>query len=157
MTIKHLFLSAALLLGAASTASTASAGPDEYLGEILLVGYNFCPRGTSHADGKLLPISSYSALFSLYGTMYGGDGRTTFALPAMRGRTIVGDGRGPGLSPRVVGRRGGTETHTSRGEVKTAKGDDVAAAKPNSEVNNMQPYQVLRYCVVTQGVFPSRS
>ena len=75
----------AAIITATLAAPSAQAGPDEYLGEILTVGFNFCPRGTLEADGRLLPISQNTALFSLLGTMYGGDGRTTFALPDLRG------------------------------------------------------------------------
>lgn len=90
----------------------ALAGPDAYLGEIMLVGYNFCPRGTTEADGGLLAISSNQALFSLYGTFYGGDGRTTFGLPDLRGRSPIGFGQSPGLSDIRIGEKGGAETHT---------------------------------------------
>ncbi|WP_146344149.1 phage tail protein [Phaeobacter marinintestinus] len=85
---------------------------EPYLGQIYLVGYNFAQRGFAFCDGQLLPISSNSALFSLFGTMYGGDGRTTFGLPDLRGRTPIGRGAGPGLTPRSMGERGGAEYHT---------------------------------------------
>lgn len=88
------------------------AGSDNYLGEIMPNGYNFCPRGTTLADGKLLSISQNTALFSLYGTTYGGDGRTTFAVPDLRGRVVMHSGRGPGLADRRLGSRGGSETNT---------------------------------------------
>ncbi len=82
------------------------------LGEIKLFGFNFCPRGYAAAAGQLLPISSNTALFSLYGTYYGGDGRTTFALPDLRGRAPLAYGQGPGLSNYPIGAKGGTETVT---------------------------------------------
>ncbi|MCP9769319.1 phage tail protein, partial [Lacihabitans sp. LS3-19] len=63
---------------------------DPLIAEIKLFGGNFAPRGWAYCDGALLPISQYSALFSILGTMYGGDGRTTFALPDLRGRVPVG-------------------------------------------------------------------
>ena len=85
---------------------------EPFLGQILLVGYNFAQRGFALAQGQLLPISQNSALFSLYGTMYGGDGRTTFALPDLRGRCPIGMGTGPGLSSRTIGSRSGLETTT---------------------------------------------
>ncbi|WP_127562580.1 phage tail protein [Nioella ostreopsis] len=85
---------------------------EPYLGQIYLVGYDFAQRGFAFCDGQLLPISSNSALFSLLGTMYGGDGRTTFALPDLRGRVAMGRGHGPGLSVRTMGQRGGSETNT---------------------------------------------
>jgi microcystin-dependent protein len=82
---------------------------DPYLGQIQAFGFNFAPRGWAKCDGSLLPIAQYSALFSLLGTTYGGDGRTTFGLPDLRGRSIVNIGHGPGLSTITWGERGGTE------------------------------------------------
>jgi len=91
---------------------TAQAGAQPFVGEMMLVGFNFCPRGFARADGQLMPVARYSALFSLLGTIYGGDGRTTFALPDLRGRTPIGSGRGSGLSDIPVGSRGGAEQVT---------------------------------------------
>ena len=85
------------------------AGPDPFIGEIMWVGYNFCPRGWSDADGQLLPIAQNTALFSLLGTTYGGDGRTTFALPDLRGRVSIHTGEGPGLSEYRLGQKAGLE------------------------------------------------
>lgn len=87
-----------------------SANPQ--LGEIVMFAGNFAPRGWSFCAGQLLPISQNTALFSLLGTIYGGDGRTTFALPDLRGRVAVQHGRGPGLSDYRVGQRGGLEEVT---------------------------------------------
>jgi microcystin-dependent protein len=80
-----------------------------FVGQIQAFGFNFAPRGWAKCDGQLLAISQYNALFSLLGTMYGGDGRTTFALPDYRGRTAVGIGTGPGLSNINQGAKGGSE------------------------------------------------
>lgn len=88
------------------------AGANPFIGEIMWVGYNFCPRGWTEADGQLLPISENSALFSLYGTTYGGDGRTTFALPDLRGRVSIHTGQGPGLSDYSLGQKSGLEVVT---------------------------------------------
>lgn len=85
---------------------------EPFIGEIQMFGFNFAPRGWAHCDGQLLPISSNSALFSLLGTTYGGDGRTTFALPDLRGRTPIHQGRGSGLTDRRIGLRAGVERHT---------------------------------------------
>lgn len=85
---------------------------EPFLGQIMQVGFNYAPRGWAMCDGQLLPIGQNTALFSLLGTIYGGDGRTTFALPDLRGRVAVHPGTGPGLSPRIVGQRGGAETQT---------------------------------------------
>ena len=83
---------------------------EPFLGQIYLVGYNFAQRGFSLCQGQLLAISQFSALFSLLGTNFGGDGRTTFGLPNLAGRTAIGQGTGPGLTPRTIGQSGGAET-----------------------------------------------
>jgi len=83
---------------------------DNFVGEIRIVGFNFAPNGWAECDGQLLPISQNTALFSLLGTMYGGDGRSNFALPNFKGRAAMGPGQGSGLTSRVVGENGGTET-----------------------------------------------
>jgi microcystin-dependent protein len=85
---------------------------DPFLGQIQAFGFNFTPRGWAQCDGQLLPVSSNAALFSLLGTTYGGDGRTTFALPDLRGRVPINQGTGPGLSPRQIGARSGVERTT---------------------------------------------
>lgn len=82
---------------------------DPFMGEIIMFGGNFAPRGWALCDGQLLPISQHSALFSILGTTYGGDGRTTFALPDLRGRSAVHAGRGPGLSDIRLGQKYGSE------------------------------------------------
>lgn len=85
---------------------------EPFLAQIMLFGGNFAPRGWAFCDGQLMPIASYSALFSLLGTTYGGDGRTTFGLPDLRGRVPMHAGNGPGLSPRLIGQAVGTESVT---------------------------------------------
>ena len=85
---------------------------DPFLAETVLFSFNFAPRGWAQCNGQLLPINQNQALFSLLGTTYGGDGRTTFALPDLRGRAIVGNGQGPGLSSYALGQRGGSESVT---------------------------------------------
>lgn len=83
---------------------------EPFLGQIIMFGGNFAPRGWALCDGQLLAISSNSALFSILGTTYGGDGRTTFGLPDLRGRVPIHAGTGPGLSPRSLGSRAGAQT-----------------------------------------------
>ncbi|WP_298420521.1 tail fiber protein [uncultured Kordia sp.] len=85
---------------------------DPFIGEIVMFGGNFAPRGWALCNGQLLAISQNSALFSILGTTYGGDGRTTFALPDLRGRSAIHPGTGPGLSTIKLGQRGGAEYHT---------------------------------------------
>lgn len=82
---------------------------DAMLGEVKLFAGNFAPKGWAFCKGQLLPIADNQALFSIIGTIYGGDGRTTFALPDLRGRVAVGDGSGPGLTNRNLGAKGGME------------------------------------------------
>jgi len=85
---------------------------DPFLGQIILFAGNFAPRGWALCEGQLLPINQNQALFSLFGTIYGGDGRTTFALPDLRGRAPISEGHGAGLSNRALGSKGGSETNT---------------------------------------------
>ncbi|WP_289044510.1 tail fiber protein [uncultured Olleya sp.] len=82
---------------------------EPFIGQIQPFGFNFAPRGWAKCDGQLLSISSNTALFSLIGTTFGGDGRTTFGLPDLRGRSIVHIGHGAGLSSIAWGERGGAE------------------------------------------------
>ena len=85
---------------------------DPFIGEIRMFGGNFAPRNWALCDGQLLSIASNTALFSLLGTTYGGNGQTTFGLPDLRGRVPVHQGQGPGLSDRTLGESAGTETVT---------------------------------------------
>ena len=85
---------------------------EPFIAQIMMFGGNFAPRGWAFCDGQLLPINQYSALFSLLGTTYGGDGRTTFALPDLRGRAPIHVGVGPGLTPVKGGERIGAEKTT---------------------------------------------
>ncbi len=85
---------------------------EPFIGEIRMFAGNFAPRGYALCDGQLLAVSQNDALFSLLGTIYGGDGRTTFGLPDLRGRVPIHMGQGPGLSDRPLGSQGGSETVT---------------------------------------------
>ncbi len=157
---------------------------DPFVAEIILVPYNFAPRGWAFCQGQLLAISQNTALFSLLGTIYGGDGRATFGLPDLRGRIPIHPGRGPGLSDRRLGERLGTETSTLsaaqvpahqptatevefRGTGTQAKGvtvgGDLGQTAPTATVggsqphNNMPPYLTINYCIALVGVYPSRN
>ena len=113
---------------------------EPFLGEITMFGGNFAPRGYAFCDGQLLQIAQNSALFSLLGTMYGGDGRTTFGLPDLRGRLALHKGQGPGLTNRVQGQRSGVEdvtltinqmpnhSHTMNAESAVGTADDAVGA-----------------------------
>jgi microcystin-dependent protein len=83
-----------------------------FIGEIRMFGGTFAPRGWAFCDGQLIQVQDNEALFSLLGTIYGGDGRTTFALPDLRGRLPIHTGSGPGLTPRTQGSQGGEENVT---------------------------------------------
>ena len=83
---------------------------DPFLGQISLLGCNFAPQGWALCQGQLLSIAQNTALFSLLGVNFGGDGRTNFQLPDLRGRAPVGFGQGPGLSAYTIGQTGGGET-----------------------------------------------
>ncbi|WP_158822878.1 phage tail protein [Granulicella sp. S156] len=83
-----------------------------FVGEIEIFGFNFAPQGWALCAGQLLPISQNTALFSLLGTQYGGDGKSTFGLPNLQGTIPVSQGQGPGLSDYNMGETGGTETVT---------------------------------------------
>jgi microcystin-dependent protein len=85
---------------------------EPFVGQLSLVGFNFAPVGWATAAGQILPISQYSALFSLLGTTYGGDGRSTFGLPNMQGNVANGFGQGAGLNPYSLGETGGSQTVT---------------------------------------------
>jgi len=85
---------------------------EPFIGQIQAFGFNFAPQGWAKCDGQLLPISQNQALFSLLGTTYGGDGRTTFALPDLRGRVPMNYGQGPGLSNHPIGQKSGLENVT---------------------------------------------
>ena len=85
---------------------------EPFLGQITLFPYNFAPKGWAFCQGQVLPINQYTALFSLLGTQYGGNGTTTFALPDLRGRVPIGQGQGPGLTPTAIGETQGVESVT---------------------------------------------
>ncbi len=113
--MKRLFKNTALSAITASMVfsfapTKAVAGTDPFIGEISFVAFNFAPRGWSQCDGQLLAVSQNTTLYSLLGDMYGGDGRTNFALPDMRGRVPVHKGTLPGGLTYRQGMRGGSET-----------------------------------------------
>jgi microcystin-dependent protein len=81
---------------------------EPFIGEIKILGFNFAPRGYQTCSGQILSIATNTALFSLLGTYYGGNGQTTFALPDLQGRTPIGQGQGPGLPDYVLGEAAGT-------------------------------------------------
>ncbi len=119
---------------------------DGTIAEIRMFAGNFAPRNYAYCQGQLLPIAQNTALFSLIGTIYGGDGRTTTALPDLAGRTAVHAGRGPGMSEIRQGEKGGAETdtinsqtmanhtHTVSGHMKANDGNTRGGNPTNSYV-----------------------
>jgi microcystin-dependent protein len=101
-----------MLLAGTMVWSTPAQASEPFLAQITMFAGNFAPRGWAFCDGQLLSINQNPALFSLLGTTFGGDGRTTFGLPDLRGRTAIGPRSGPGLTDHRLGEKGGTETVT---------------------------------------------
>ena len=101
---------------------------DPFVAEIRMFAGNFAPRGWATCDGQLLPIAQNTALFSLLGTTYGGDGRTNFALPNLQGRAPMQPGQGPGLSLRYLGEQGGQEAVTLQESQMPVHNHPLAAA-----------------------------
>lgn len=110
--VRRIVVVLGVLLNAFQPGGAWAGGTESFVGEIMWVPYNFAPKGWATCDGQLLPIARYTALFSLLGTQYGGDGQTNFALPNMQGKVWINAGQGPGLSNYTQGQTGGEETHT---------------------------------------------
>ena len=109
---------------------------DPFVAEIRIFGFNFAPSGWAFCDGQLLPISQNTALFSLLGTTYGGNGASTFALPDLQGRAPMQPGQGPGLSLHDLGEAGGSETVTLlESEMPSHAHTLRAATQDNADVN----------------------
>jgi microcystin-dependent protein len=102
----------AMFLSLLGVHRNASAQSQPFLGQIMCAAFNFEPRGWMALDGRLLAINTNQALFALLGTTYGGNGQTTFAIPDMRGRVVISNGQGPGLSNRTLGEASGSEQVT---------------------------------------------
>src|SRR6202030_4711668 len=104
-----------------------------FLGEIVIVPYNFAPRTFAFCNGQILSISQNTALFSLLGTTYGGNGTTTFALPNLQGRTPISSGQGPGLANRVLGESAGEENVTLLPAEMSAHSHSLTVSTSNAE------------------------
>lgn len=125
---------AALALSVSPSATYAN---DPFIGTVQTFAFNFCPRGWLPADGRLISISENTTLFSLLGTFYGGDGRTTFALPDLRGRAAIGQGTAAGGLNYDIGR------------VVPGHGASASASVPG--------HVAVTTCVAINGIYPSRS
>jgi len=108
---------------------------EPFLAEIRIVGFNFAPRGWASCDGQILPINQNQALFSLLGTTYGGDGRTTFALPDLRSRVPIHVGQADGETFHPLGHRGGEETHTLSTPEMPQHRHNVQASSSEADIN----------------------
>ncbi|MDW3652287.1 MAG: tail fiber protein [Bacteroidia bacterium] len=135
-----------------------------YIGEVKMFAGNFAPRGWALCQGQLLAISSNSALFSILGTTYGGDGRTTFALPDLRGRTAVGTGAGPGLSDRNLGTKFGSENLSlplngisKKLSMEISRSTAAYNVLQGSPVSSMSPALGMNYIICLTGIYPSRN
>jgi microcystin-dependent protein len=139
--MRHLARTAVCAAAIAATVYTpqASAQAEPLIGQIACFAFNFAPRGWAELNGQLLPIAQNTALFALLGTTYGGDGRTTFALPDLRGRMIMGVGSGPGLTPRILGEVGGHEHTTLSTNELPAHTHQVAPLASGNDANAVSP------------------
>jgi microcystin-dependent protein len=108
---------------------------DPFVAEIRIFPFNFAPKGWAWCDGQLLPLSQNTALFSLLGTTYGGDGKSNFALPNLRGRAPMHPGQGPGLSLHDLGETGGSDTVTLLESEMPAHSHSLIAQVPPADTN----------------------
>jgi microcystin-dependent protein len=125
------------LMGTHGSASAQASDP--FIGQIMCAGFNFAPRGWAELNGQLLSISQNTALFSLLGTQYGGNGQTTFALPDMRGRVLLHTGQGPGLTQRDQGESAGSEEVTLDNAQLPAHNHTVTPQGSTSDATLMSP------------------
>src|SRR5215213_10995704 len=116
---------------------------DPFVAEIRIFPFNFAPKGWAFCDGQLMPLSQNTALFSLLGTTYGGDGKSTFALPNLQGRAAMHPGQGPGLSLHDLGETGGSETVTLLQSEIPAHTHGLMAANFPGDVQVPQPTVAL--------------
>ena len=127
---------------------------DPFVAEIRIFPFNFAPKGWAFCNGQLLPISQNTALFSLLGTTYGGDGKSTFALPDLEGSAPMHPGQGPGLSLHDLGETGGSETvtlleselpvHSHRMRATTGDPADVKLVNPDAAFGISQQAQIYQ-------------
>ena len=116
---------------------------DPFVAEIRIFPFNFAPTGWAWCDGQTMPISQNTALFSLLGTTYGGDGVTTFALPDLRGKVPMHPGQGPGLSPHDLGEHGGSEAVALQESEIPAHAHSLTASSSDGDLTIPTPQRVL--------------
>lgn len=134
-------IAAGMALSGFAAGEARAQAQDPCIGQLMLFGGNFCPRGWAAAEGQTLSIASNTALFSIYGTTYGGNGQTTFNLPDLRGRAPIHAGQGPGLPPYALGQQSGSPTATlqsqnlpSHTHAVMATDEDGSLAEPGGNV-----------------------
>jgi microcystin-dependent protein len=160
MIMKRTILMVTLLLSLGYSNTVFS--QEAMIGEIKMFAGNFAPRGWAFCDGQKLSISSNTALFSLLGTTYGGDGRTTFALPDLRGRAPVHAGKSPYLNEVRLGQMGGVEALELRRinvlKEETEETYETYSVKTSdSKIQTRSPYLGVKYIIALVGIYPSRS
>lgn len=116
---------------------------DPFIAEIRIIPFEFAPRGWAFCDGQLLPISQNTALFSLLGTQYGGNGQSNFALPDLQGRSPMQWGQGPGLSPRDIGESGGQASVALSAAQMPSHGHTLMADAGNADTGAPSPSTAL--------------
>lgn len=136
--------------------NTETVSQEGMIGEIRLFAGNFAPRGWAMCDGQLLPVSQNQALFSILGTTFGGDGRTTFALPDLRGRVAVHPGTGTALQKVQLGSSFG-QSQIKGQTVRAGEGSSRAICLPGASVNLNPPSLGVNYIICLQGIYPSRN
>lgn len=122
---------------------------EPFLAEVRIVGFNFAPRGWAFCDGQILPINQNQSLYSLLGTTYGGDGRTSFGLPDMRGRTPIHVGRSDAGADHREGQKSGEETHTLSG-AEMPQHNHVVQASASDANSNIPTGHVLARSIATE-------
>lgn len=142
---------------AALLVSAGAAAQEPFMGQITAVGEIYCPRNFMEANGQLLPISNYSALFSLLGCEYGGDCRTSFALPDLRGRAMISEGQGPGLPYYRQGTIGGATQRTMTvAQLPSHRHSMMASTNPPS-VNSPSGAGMPTYADATAEIYSDQS
>jgi microcystin-dependent protein len=141
MTFAHsrLFSLAAVAVASLAPLQAAQAQSEPFIGQIMCAGFNFAPRGWARLDGQLMSIAQNTALFSLLGTTYGGNGTTNFALPDMRGRALLHDGQGPGLTQHFEGAVEGSETVTLSNAQMPAHTHSVTPLGSSADATQVSP------------------
>ncbi len=129
-----------------------------YVGEIRIAGFNFAPVNWALASGQVMAISQNETLFNLIGTIYGGDGMSTFALPNIQSRMPMHMGTATGLSSRVQGQSGGAESTTFlTAQIPSAPQTPISALAPTGPLASVSPFVVVNFIISLFGIYPSQT